>query len=327
MDHKNFINKYFPNAFTDEQIEKYFCNIICFNNLVTYFFADTLRSPEELCHYTSIEALCNILKTQKIWLFDFNEMNDPNEVVQGVEHIQQSLRKLYKQKNITKETVLEILDCFSSGMHDSKKNDTRFFSLTDRFDHLPSWRWYGDNGKGVCVKFSKWEINDFYRTKVIYNDNLFLELVELFLMDINKGRPFITVSSYLKLITALVKKDYYKEENEWRLFPNGSSELEAKEVWVNNKLRRYYEIPLVNKDSSFPITEIIVGPSANPKAVDYLKRLTESLGLQINKIEQSQKHYNNESNLAAKCLEDRKCMYKDLGEEKRTNTIQLNKKR
>lgn len=116
-----------------------------------------------LAHYTSINSLENILRSNSLWLSNPLFMNDLNEVRFGVLNGVETFRGLPLQEllSISATEANEISNAFNEFFeYDRNENviDTYVFCLTE---HDPSnvdgklsmWRAYGDHGKGVALVF------------------------------------------------------------------------------------------------------------------------------------------------------------------------------
>jgi len=122
-----------------------------------------------LAHYTSLENLENILRSEQLWLSNPLEMNDLEEVRFGVSHGIRILNQNQRLQNAlaTKARRLafqmwleEITDKYSrDGVLDLY---VTCFSLHEPADdgdgRLSMWRGYGNNGKGAAIVFDTSEI-------------------------------------------------------------------------------------------------------------------------------------------------------------------------
>ena len=97
------------------------------------------RSKEQFVgKYTTMNTLFEILKSGKIRLNSIISMNDKTET-----SFLSDLTKNYDEPSETAE--LETI----------RANSTLIISFSSNTDNLDMWRWYGDDGKGVCLVFER----------------------------------------------------------------------------------------------------------------------------------------------------------------------------
>lgn len=121
-----------------------------------------------LHHYTSLNALLSILKSQEIWLSSSSDMNDYKESVFYLENLEKELLLIIDDKDKTKfQTFWAKLKC-------RLENEKPFLmSLSNSNDDISQWDRYADKGRGVVISFNKQAL-DFFRyngysvDKVIY---------------------------------------------------------------------------------------------------------------------------------------------------------------
>ncbi len=108
---------------------------------VRYFWEEKgIEYPDTVYHYTSIDALFEILKpndngNKEIILSKLNHLNDAREGLYGVER----LKYFDPKMESLGEDVLKLLTTFS---------------FCDAGDYTPMWLSYGRGGKGVSIGFS-----------------------------------------------------------------------------------------------------------------------------------------------------------------------------
>lgn len=59
--------------------------------------------PETIYHYTSVEGLFNIIKTNNLWLTDYEYMNDSSEIIHGFEVAQKILKEIEKESQYSEK--------------------------------------------------------------------------------------------------------------------------------------------------------------------------------------------------------------------------------
>ena len=100
-----------------------------------------------LVHYTDLNGLMGILKSQKLWLTDAQYLNDASEIREGVEYLYDSLRRLSFSDRISAElrrsyeTVCEEVENYDH--YSSEVEPTYLCSFSEAPDLLSQWRSYG----------------------------------------------------------------------------------------------------------------------------------------------------------------------------------------
>lgn len=128
-----------------------------------------------LYHYTSIEALVNIIETSTIRLSDYRFLNDPLDIKFGFRMMLDAFNN-YSNKNkfnIYKQAIGKYIKNKRFNSVYSKSNSLDFsniildedlyfyvLSLTHNSDYLPMWNSYATNG--VCIKFDKKILTDYF---------------------------------------------------------------------------------------------------------------------------------------------------------------------
>ena len=265
------------------------------------------HKPDNLYHYTSVESLSSILKNESLWLFHYPGMNDPHEITHGIKCIQDCIEEMFDNKEISKENAIAVLKSISSELGDDEENTTCFSSFMTKSDYLPYWRWYGNDGKGVCIEFK----TDRFKSnlyKVLYDEKAFKELTKYVLNDIGKAASILGGSSILIYLISIAKANYYKEEEEWRIIEYHKS---LEKIFINGRKKKYTELKL--DTNNFPITKVIIGPSASQESKEYICELLDNEIKHDIDIECSNISYNNKSILFEATLEHRTKLFKKLG--------------
>ena len=113
----------------------------------------------KLYHYTSMESLYSITKSNSILLSNIQDMNDFSECKLFFDILIKNLRK----KSIcSDETINYVTDLFII-----KLNDVFTFSFSTEDDDAAQWQRYADNGKGVCLVCDLLDLYNFFFHKSI----------------------------------------------------------------------------------------------------------------------------------------------------------------
>lgn len=229
-------------------------------------------------HYTSLKNLINILNERTIKLFDFTNLNDPQELIFASTQFIPTLKEDIKNNpDHFKQQVLSFSFCN--------------YNLENNQEQFDMWRFYGLDGLGVGMVFSIKDTNrsdwyNFLLSKVYYKDE-YLQCLEKFTslhtdfvsrnkFKINNPHDFVLP------LFGLHKKSFFKTENEVRLikFVPGISDEKYQSNYINGdrisittnqQLRTsfYYSLPILldfeiekylEKNKSWPQYEAVRSP-------------------------------------------------------------------
>lgn len=195
-------------------------------------------------HYTSVEALYNIVKTRTFWLANAKSSNDKTEGNFSLEDFETLLKDAYEKNGNSNEILKKIID---SPIDEEETKDLSYFilCLSSKRDNLSHWERYASNKIGICISinrnilskcnnFFNFLYGDFFKIFNVYYDKQSLmerEFNKLKLIsfddDIKKRISDIASSdawcgSSLKtsLFTTLkkaVKNECFSDENELRV--------------------------------------------------------------------------------------------------------------
>ena len=203
-------------------------------------------------HYTSLNALYEIIKTKSLLLPTLHGMNDPLEGGYKPDKFISDLDfDMYPQK--VNENTKQFFKLLFILLKNNKKqfiknckNKTAAYSLSfsTKEDNISHWERYGNNMKGVCIAFDLDELEllnpplgyEIYLRKIIYKDedrrkyirasivNLYNEINKS--IGTNKQENFIEIIKkncvpnlagiYLS-VHFFIKNEYWNEEDEIRL--------------------------------------------------------------------------------------------------------------
>lgn len=171
------------------------------------------KGNNKFLHYTSLQSLVAILKSQKIRLYDFNNFNDPTEFIYANKYFRNFDNKEYLKEYKRQLFGLSLCD----------------YSEDTINNNIDLWRLYADNGKGACITFEIEQDNldslyEFSFGRIDYKSTSqnISELDEI----INRDKKFkeeynFECSNLSDVITPLCcfyKSDLFKIEREIRLF-------------------------------------------------------------------------------------------------------------
>lgn len=253
------------------------------------------KETQRVYHYTSVDAFFKIIESVKDGCFTFRAgsvytMNDRQEMLLGYQALKKYLPEVETEMGITKENSLlnllkdkkknhEVIDQFGSMMiHNDNTNFVVSFS--DSPDILPMWALYGDSGKGICLEFSPYTIEKYYKEKFketlnidkcVYTDDEIEEKVKCEIKIVldsftnlkdDEKKDSLTKMKYLAvmcgIIAVYVKHKGFEYEKELRM-----NIIREKKEWKlgetrYNQHKVYAEVPIPIE----ALKDVIVGPAA-----------------------------------------------------------------
>ncbi|MFZ0591408.1 MAG: DUF2971 domain-containing protein [Bryobacteraceae bacterium] len=189
--------------------------------------------PDTIFHYTSAEALQNIIDKKVLWASEALCMNDPTEGIFAGRLIAERLRE--RRTDIPEDLMRLFAD---ERISDVLNNQVFIVSFCSGGDLLNQWRAYGLEGRGYSIGFSSGlllnGIDNAQLIPVSYSQS---QLEELLRRIIDFGVNEITrikfykdefdrywnfVGNYLLQSVMRFKNPAFQEEREWRLlsFPS-----------------------------------------------------------------------------------------------------------
>ena len=170
-----------------------------------------IDSGKSFIHYTSIEALFNILNSAKLRLYNLYNLNDPKEFEYALSNVGISIKDF--DFELFKRSIFLTSFC----TYDMELND----------EDYNMWRLYGDNGNGVGLVFEvenyedNW--NDVHFGKVQYGKSnpSFELLIKFITYHQSFNQEYNILQNYplwIPIMCMLHKHEIWKIENETRLF-------------------------------------------------------------------------------------------------------------
>jgi DUF2971 family protein len=273
------------------------------------------RIETPLYHYTDMRGLEGILKNEEIWFTDYRHLNDPKELMHGIELAKAMLARRMNGAGF---------HAFLFGWIDdllTKRNFGKalvFFiaSFSRDRDDLGQWRAYADDGRGASIGFSP-ELFAPNETKnedprkntfvgpVLYNDSqtrarhakgidkaasildAALRYARRHLRDSTVGKEFLNQLARSVIAAPLIwnaltcKHPGYKHESEVRLVIVGDKRQFRRKI--SKRKRGDKVVPYI--PHHFPLRErkklvgIVIGPAAPRGAEAAILRLLKSAGI------------------------------------------------
>lgn len=210
--------------------------------------------------YTTTSTLFEIMKSGKIRLNSIISMNDKTETSFLTE-----LTRNYDEPTETAELAT------------IRANATHIVSFSSNTDNLDMWRWYGDDGKGVCLVFERDVENDEELMTVSYVDAKLqkkIDLVRRFLDELKKENVDLRFHQF-EDYRHFIKPIEYKPESECRMIVKTGRH----DGWFihseNGIMTPYIEARLVDtvnceKEGVFPyrLSKVILGPKFREESIN-----------------------------------------------------------
>lgn len=223
-------------------------------------FIPEVSKAQYVGKYTTTNTLFEIMRSGKIRLNSIISMNDKTET--------SFLSGLVKNHNEPLETA---------EVETIRANSTHIISFSTKTDNLDMWRWYGDDGKGVCLVFERFVEKDEELMSVSYVNSQLqqsIDKVGKFLGDLKKESidfRFHLLEDYRHYI----KPKEYKPEDECRMIVRYGRH----DGWFihseNGIMTPYIEARLVNMvncetEGVFPyrLKRVILGPKFSECAIN-----------------------------------------------------------
>lgn len=200
-------------------------------------------SDDLLFHYTSLNAACSILSSNKLRLSNLTNLNDPLEFCRpngfsfnGFEiDMKKAVRELYESLK-ERENKVRLLsfcrDFFTEGEWDNKNNQSFSSNLIFKgWARTRMWAQYADNHRGVCLVFDKSEISEKFKelqnnhTKIlepqkITYTNDFSKVEDLMTRELNVKNSCGNFLHFCldeeRLNCLFIKCEDFRDENEYR---------------------------------------------------------------------------------------------------------------
>lgn len=209
-----------------------------------------------LAHYTSLEVLEKILKSNEIWFSNPLFMNDLEEVRFGIINGASRLKdsdsvRAALETEARHKSFVEGLDHYINNFEQNHLLDTYVFCLSehdpDNYDGLLSmWRGYGGNGRGAALVFDTSKLNVVQNSPLViarvhYGSEaqrfLWFDKIEKILAKILTENKIPDDKIYLvsagvferiKLFALFSKHAGFLEEQEWRVVYLSEKDVEGK---------------------------------------------------------------------------------------------------
>lgn len=282
-------------------------------HVTSELFIKRLMNNPFVHHYTSVDALFSILEgcrkgkqdTLPIWAGCVYNSNDPREMELGYETIKSILPQYENScaKSMNLSEVYTRPECEDECKHRLFKRPTDGFvemstipyslSFSCKRDFLPMWSMYGNNKRGVCLKFRLKTLIESINKQFCFvhyecnKDNIIKDYLLPILYDFdsecleisNKAMPIEDKIEELSLLcdcmSPFIKCDDWAYESEFRIVsrehygPKYKKSFKDLHLSLEKiKIDNHVTLPV----SAQSLEEIIIGPLANYNVLEHILR-------------------------------------------------------
>ncbi len=202
--------------------------------------------PKTLYHYTTLAGIKGIIESQSFWLSSAIHLNDPLELRYLDEMVERRLRERHGESAVAEmlsrvyedagspieKFELAVFHQAYRTIHISPTGASTFcISFSERYDDIPHWRLYADEGTGVCLHVNTAQLDAHFALLIYQPDQqvaLFDALTSFHESQQGSAQERLgrACDDYY-FIRAVCKSPYFSHENEWRLF----------NVWPNDRIQ------------------------------------------------------------------------------------------
>lgn len=280
------------------------------------FFKQLMDIPF-VYHYTSVEALFSILEGYRInghsalpfWASCVYNSNDPKEMVLGYETVKEILpqyeKSCVRNMNLSEVyTKIEYEEQYKERFYTKRPKDgfvekstvPYTISFSCKKDFLPMWSMYGENKKGVCLRFNLGILIDNLKDNMdssfvhyegdkdnIIRDHLLPTLYDWDALFVEKDKKELSIEDKIKelcllcdCVSPFVKDKDWVYESEFRIvyckhYGPWYNDLSFKGLHLMlNKIKVDNHVTLPIEANS--LEEIIIGPMANYNVLEHVLR-------------------------------------------------------
>jgi len=252
-----------------------------------FFIELTGEVPPVVYHYTSADAVLDIITRRELWASHARFVNDTTEISHGLDLILTHLHARggsgYRTHFV--DTVHRVLEQMV-GKEGTPGFDVYVACFSDGNDIIPQWKGYASDGAGYALGFDlvrAARLSDTMPLRVIYDEReqrLILDsLVDGYLTVLDRSLQAhpdqeeetakavgLTLTSALLRILVGFKQDMFSHEREWRLVEHVAQSNQKKRQCKFRSSRGvilpYIELSLGGEISDLPVSEIRCGPTS-----------------------------------------------------------------
>ena len=225
--------------------------------------SEILANSQTYCKYTSFDTLKAIIESGNMRLNSIIGMNDPTES----EKLKNDGSN-FQEPNTCEDDILK----------ESNYYYITSFSSQEKEDDLTMWRFYGDNGAGVCLVFTPLEnaTEKIYSINYVDFDSPLFNNINTFMSRLIENKIKFSIESFVQKSLLMKPKDY-ESESEKRLCI-ASLEPSGFAIYDNNILTPFLTLKLPNHENDyqtnpkdfFPLklVRIILGPEMKNKEIN-----------------------------------------------------------
>lgn len=240
---------------------------------------------KHLNHFTSVDAIINIVENNTFWASNCSFLNDRREIDRVFKPFMEAIIRVHKE--VFDELVEEDFEKFLKGLIEYHKENIFILSFTSNDESIPLWEIYSGSN-GLCAKFdydgfvnireevqhsTKGDVSiEFFNVvyDVDYMHNVILDIIEIYKSNLakmiikgkeSKGKlmsevtlEFSKLTSAVIQASAITKSPEFMYECEVRAIIINTNIGNVKFRSVGDSIKPYIEIEFKKS----PLTEIII---------------------------------------------------------------------
>lgn len=262
-------------------------------------------------HYTSDVGLEGILDKKELWLTDLFNLNDPSELIFGLDIFAKFVSERVKFAGQLADLIKQKLDALRNP--DRLRETANFFSLSMSWheNDLAQWRSYADNGRGFALEFDRTLLDEvskicIERVKSIpicYDESklqaALTGIADVALNCINKfttepdlmiaseygvSRVILTVTRYAIVSSLYFKHEAYVQERELRYLEiNRQTDIDFSVRKRSYEIIAYRPFKWFQKGKQ-PLRSIVVGPAGGAKSLQFARDCLRLHGKELGEV-------------------------------------------
>ena len=230
----------------------------------------TRDPPKTLYHYTNSAGLLGIVQNCEIWCTHTQYLNDVTEFRHALTLFEDEIRERMKGASAQLGSQLETL---STSLENTEGMNVCVASFSEEEDSLSQWRAYGAGPGSFAVGFKADQIKlaaeerSWNLAPCVYDEPTQRALVSDALDYLVHQNDYNKTLAVLCGISPMLKHPAFASEKEWRIISrpvNSSDEFFCFRPGAS-MLVPYFRLKLALTPAAIPVTQIVVGPTPNPK--------------------------------------------------------------
>ncbi len=195
------------------------------------------KEVKNVFHYTSINALFNIINDKELRLTNAMYLNDREEFVNFIDVLKNRFNTGFKFDQFVL-FLDEIKENQLNGIEESHNLAYYIFSTCKSLGDLPMWNWYS-KGEGICIEFDNTELADFFKKSINNLEKADCYQYDCIYTDEDKKEILTESIKEAKTIITKPKRDKF---DLWNLLCPFSFSFKNKQFFYENEHRYVVKI-------------------------------------------------------------------------------------